>query len=205
MRMKSWIALTGMTVLGLALAGAAIAKTYDLAEIKDGETKELGDGDHKVTATRTGDSVKVSIKGKEGEDKTFSFDVGDGASTVLAIAGDEPGCHKYTFESESGDGTKRDVKVIALASGKGRGEHCMFMGEDGVMLEGPGHHAVKIVKHIDGRMLRCPEGDATMTVEESDSGAYYCPKHNVVLEEVKGERMMKTIVVTDEETEKEAK
>lgn len=214
MRTRTWTALTLVTVMGLALAGAAVAKSFDLKDLKDGETRELGEGDHKVTATRTGDSVKVAIKTKEGEDKSFSFDLGKGDATLLSLTGDDPGCQAFRFETKSEDGKEKEVKVIALASGHGGGgKACMFMGGDGhkFLLEGDdplmlsGADGDVMIEKRVGRMLRCPEGDATMHLEESDGGTYYCPKHNVALEESKGPHIVKRIVITEDGDKDEAK
>jgi hypothetical protein len=63
----------------------------------------------------------------------------------------------------------------AVASGAG--VHLVRIGEDG------------------GKMLRCPEGDATLTLKkgEEDSGPYFCPKHNLKMEPVKEKVFIKKI------------
>jgi hypothetical protein len=46
-------------------------------------------------------------------------------------------------------------------------------------------------------MLRCPEGDATLTLKkgEENSGPYFCPKHNLKMEPVKGNVIIKKVTV----------
>jgi hypothetical protein len=71
--------------------------------------------------------------------------------------------------------------------------------------EEPGIHVIRI--HDDeGRILRCPEGDATLTLKdgEEDEGQYLCPRHKLRMELSKEPILIKKIRVDKKSKDKDA-
>jgi hypothetical protein len=65
--------------------------------------------------------------------------------------------------------------------------------------DSPGHGDVMIfhADPLDGKtVLRCPEGDATVRVDEEEADdTFLCPKHSVPMEQVAAKKLIKTIRV----------
>ena len=187
---------------------AAGIETFDLAKLAPGETKTFGEGDHAVTASRQGDDVVITLKdAPDGGEKTIRCRIGDdnchvltttkgGAGTMLFL-GSEGEKSLFTgtvLDADGGgDGVRREVVVVH----KGDGSEAPGEGETTVVESGGGTAHVKVLRlGGEGNVLRCPEGDTTMTVKKEDLAAgYRCPKHNLALEEVKGARVMRKVVV----------
>jgi len=132
----------------------------------------------------------VMIVKREGEgaddSEAFSWTSEDGDAGTWTTAG----AHGKTIVLQSPEGG-HEIHVVADTDGEpGAAEVIVVGGDDDgggfKMLSGTegGPHAIRI--ELKGKMLRCPEGDATMTVDEGDDAVYLCPKHNVAMEKSDG-------------------
>jgi hypothetical protein len=157
---------------------------FDLADLRDGETRVFGKGDRTITATRDGDQVTLTGTGREGADaldlvcridrdkcKVVTYDEESG-KVMLVV--------KKESECEHGDGDCREISLMmGLADGAvGARSHVVLRADHG-------HASVFVVGEGDHVLLRCPEGDTTMRVakDEAEDG-YLCPKHSIALEKV---------------------
>ena len=183
----SALALAGVLMMGTAAMAGDVQK-FELEDLADGETRELGDGERQVTATRNGDVVTLNVQGEEGKAKTITVDLGDGGGgKVMMIEGD--GHSKFVMRAHDGHNVHKDVRVFT--SNEADDAHNVFV------LDGLGE-GMSWFAEEGADMLRCPEGDVTMTLEKDDAGSYYCPKHNVELERVKGNTFHhRTVVIED--------
>jgi hypothetical protein len=202
-----------ITVL-MSLAGVNLswgdAKVHDLKDLKEGETRTLSEGDTKVTATRKGDTVHLVVVDKDG--KEHAMEIGaTGKAVLMSMEGGKDMAKVIVSREDDGEEQK---KVMVIATGAGHpGELTMLdVGDDaagGAMVwHTEGGEVIKI--DDDAVFLRCPQGDTTMQLAKDDAkGTFYCPKHNVVLEEQKGKGAFcfKTKVIKKEivEEEKEVK
>lgn len=186
----------------------------DLSELGDGETRTFGTGEDVITATREGDVIRITLPRGDGDDERvidcklggpsqcYAFTRGGSAGVkMVVVSGDGPGQLEKKIDViaiGSGDGEKvfrtADSHVILLRNpGDGEAEVETLIGSSG--------HPIELLGH-GKRVLRCPEGDTTMSIEEDDALTYYCPKHNVELEEVEGPRLFSTIEIrTDGDTD----
>jgi hypothetical protein len=181
----------------------------DLSELGDGETRTFGSGEDVITATREGDVIRITLPRGDGDDarvidcklggasQCYAFTSGDSAGVkMVLVSGDVPGQLEKKIEIigiGSGDGenvfTTADSRVIMLRNtGDGDAEVKTLIGS-------PGHHIELLGLGHDKRMLRCPEGDTTMSLDEDDDLTYYCPKHNVELGKVEGHAVFKTLEI----------
>lgn len=63
-----------------------------------------------------------------------------------------------------------------------------FVGGDGEEIDIEAFH--------EGIIMRCPEGDTTMMIDEAEKDeVFLCPKHNVPLEKVEGEGKPHKIII----------
>jgi hypothetical protein len=173
---------------------------FDLADLRDGETKTFGSGDKQLTATRTGDEVALSrpAHGKESAMRVtcklssdhcsvVTFD--DDPEKVMVIV-------QKTRECIDGEGDcDADADVDIVSGVGGPGAHHVIVrkiecnGDDCENLDeaGSADLPMKIVRVHSGPSdrvtLRCPKGDTTMRVapDEADK-SYLCPKHSLRLE-----------------------
>ena len=82
--------LTALLICLLPIASILVAapaipdgmNVIDLSELEDGETREFGQGEHRISATRTGDTVVV----------TMSDPGDDGAAVQTISCGEEDRC-----------------------------------------------------------------------------------------------------------------
>ncbi|MFN7974955.1 MAG: hypothetical protein U0166_21820 [Acidobacteriota bacterium] len=208
--------LTSLILAGvLSLLGVTVTASgdgiIDLKKLADGETKTYGDGDHKITATRHGDKIDITLPEKDGKEHKMTVDVKDGDAMVMTLEDGKDGdaqVHKVIVK-KTGKGTE-DVDV--LSSG-------VLVGDGALVVKtGDGDDERVVVKKIVGdasldlgdlddmTILRCPEGDTTMRVDKGDENALFtCPKHGKALEKVEGGKGFKTIVVTKTIDEKDGK
>ena len=199
------LAIIVLCAVGLLVAGDhEKMSNLKLEDLADGETRTFGEGDHKVTVTRTGDQLTVTIAGLEGlhgkhvllVDGDHGADVETGEDHLLWIGEDGK---VITIKGADADG-----KVMIKTSGDGteieKEVHVIRIGEDGekhaenitidVMKEGGQPHVIKMISkgdhgHGDKTVLRCPEGDTTMVIDKEDAEeTYLCPKHKIEMKPV---------------------
>jgi hypothetical protein len=227
----TWVAKDGETVELHAHAEAMFisdegGETFDLAELRDGETRTFGDGDKQVTVTRAGDIVtierddtdeksKLEILCNTGSDscKVVTFD--DDPEKVMIMV-------QKTRECVNGVGDCNDVDIAIGGLGDfGGGAHhaiirtvkCDDAGECEELEEivgGPeviaigegGPHRKMMIVHADEHgdqvLLRCPEGDSRIHVgqEEADD-TFLCPKHSVPMVKAEQNHFIKKIRVEE--------
>ncbi|MGD8375846.1 MAG: hypothetical protein PVF68_06880 [Acidobacteriota bacterium] len=169
------------------------AETFDLSDLADGETRYFGSGDGEFQATREGDRVVVRFDGEE-PSREITCTIGQERCLVLTP---DAGAGTLILRSD-GDEDSRTISVVrADASGSavfvGSGEAgggtmtVHIDGEDPMRWVDADGGATTIVEvgRSDTVVLRCPEGDTTMTLEKGeDAGPYYCPRHQLELERV---------------------
>jgi len=179
---------------------------FDLSGLADGESRVFGAGSRQLTAVREGDVVRL-VAAKNGERKSLDAScklatdrcqvithegddsnvvvkierrleckngVGDCADVdVVALGHGGPGVWVEKSEDcEGEDCPQREIRVVVAGDGEAHGD-VVFVGED-----------PNTVVHVrDGVLLRCPEGDATLEVEQDEAGqTYLCPKHSVPMQ-----------------------
>lgn len=134
---------------------------------------------------------------------------------------------KKTRTCEEGEGDCEamvDVHLDQLDLGEGPHKilrkmiHCNDEGECEEIDDLAGHGAVKVYADLDGSahgdvmimrageaagdkvVLRCPEGDSTITVDKEEADdVFLCPKHSVPMEKSPHNVVIKTIEVVDED------
>jgi hypothetical protein len=138
-------------------------------------------------------TVMVMRSAGEGaaENEAFSWtsDSGDGTTWTSSASDGKGGEHQIQIVAEA-DGQPGDVKVITVNGGDGEPGEMKVITMDGgdaeafKMLSGSadGPHVIRI--EMRGSTLRCPEGDATLHVDDGDDAVYLCPKHNVAMEKI---------------------
>jgi hypothetical protein len=216
----------GAAALSLSVLVAAPTKQklekVDLSQMKDGETRTLGQGDHVLTATRKGDVITINFGEGDGEKRSLKCNVGKDSCYAMTTSGDGEG--KIVVLNKSGKAGK-DISPVIVHSGNDEDGNFVFAtteGGDGaeIIVDAAGDGMSWITSDDDGLLpgmkllyaqgdggavLHCPEGDATLTLKkgEEDSGPYFCPKHNLKMEKFKGHTFMKKIVVSTDDKEKE--
>ena len=219
----------GAAALSLSVLVAAPTKQklekVDLSQMKDGETRTLGDGDHTLTAKRKGDVITVEF-GEEGDRRTMKCTVGKDSCYAMTTSGD--GAHKIIVINKGK--ADKDSSPVVVHSGTEAGSF-VFATADGA----DGADGEDIILNLDdddmswvaadgdeellpgmkmkmfhmlgdgGTMLSCPEGDATLTLKkgEESSGPYYCPKHNLKMEKAKGHTFTKRIEIKSDAKDKD--
>jgi hypothetical protein len=195
-------------------------ETIDLKELGDGEHRVIVRGDKRIEISREGDIGRI-VREASGDSPehvvscrlssdTCRVVVGNADDTKVAViiekhreCIDGQGDCEAEMDEIDAPGVTRIVvrnKVVCDDSGKcetlsevdGNGSTDDVMVLDGVS----GSHAVMFVGGPQGNMLRCPEGDTTMHVAESDlARGYNCPQHGLPLERVTAKMPMRTIHV----------
>jgi hypothetical protein len=140
---------------------------------KDGDSKELT---KVVLAADGADRKDIMVLADEGDDDAhFVMSTSDSGITWVTADGTEA--------KAGAPGATATATTVVTSDSKtgGSGVHVIKLGDD------------------DQTLLRCPEGDATLTLKkgEENSGPYFCPKHNLKMEAVKGHVFLKKIEVTD--------
>ena len=142
--MRDRLALTwvlGVTVLLLlgipALAGNAHffgerGEEFDLADLRDGESRTFGDGEDQLTAVRDGDVVTLSRPGNgERRDLALECRVGTDTCKVITIEGDDGDQIMVVVEKRrecvNGEGDcDFDLDHIVMMEGAGDGHHVVI-------------------------------------------------------------------------------
>jgi hypothetical protein len=172
---------------------------FDLSQLADGETRYFGPQERAVAVTRGGDEVVMTITGDGGEtheikcnvveDSCLLLESGEGGQASLMISSSHglhgEGLPEFLFvDDEDLAGGKR-VLIQALHAADNEfvfanpGSHWVSDEEDGQ------NQFLRILGD-PGTMVRCPEGDTTMRLDEGESAeGYYCPRHNALMEKVK--------------------
>ena len=222
-------------LLGLTMGAAALSlsvlvaaptaskqklEKVDLSQMKDGETRTLGQGDHVLTATRKGDVITINFGDEDGGKRSIKCNVGKDSCYAMTSSGD--GMSKMIVVNKSGKSDK-DLPVI-VHSGDDDGTNFVFATSEGgddaeIIVDAVGdgmswvsadddeaHHAMKMFHLNDGgTVLQCPEGDATLTLKkgEESTGPYFCPKHNLKMEKSKAHTFVRKIEISSDDKEKD--
>jgi len=117
--------------------------------------------------------------GGEGKTMVFHPEGGEQEIQIIAEADGEPGEVKV-ITVNGVDGEPGEMKVITMDAADAEGFKMLHESAGGP-------HVIRI--EVKGSMLRCPEGDATMHVDDGDEAVYLCPKHNVALEKSDATKM----------------
>jgi hypothetical protein len=184
------------------------AGVIDLSDLRDGETRTFGSGEHAIDVTREGDVIRITLPRGDGDDaKVIDCKLG-GSGGCYAFSTDHTvGVKMIVVDGDDDGAIKRKIEVIKIGEDGGNVFHHRDANVLAWSTAGDGDLDVLAAAHVlhlgDGkRVLRCPEGDTTMRLEKDDDRTFYCPQHNVELDEVEIERIMKRIVIdTDEDEE----
>jgi hypothetical protein len=169
---------------------------FDLSDLADGETRYFGDPDRELAATRNGDEVTLSFPDTDRALKEITCNLETDRCFVLTSDDDDGIARVMLMMSGAAEGMNMQdlfltTGAVAHAGSEGRLMIRAHTGDDG---EGTfawvsaldDHHGELL--HLDGKagtLLRCPEGDTTMRLGKDESpDGYYCPRHDVPLEEV---------------------
>lgn len=155
---------------------------------------------------------KLRWKTDGGPHFAYRIDTDGGHAVVFdreSVAADEKQVEVLAVRtSDEGLGERLTVLLDRLGLSAGQAETSEDDGETTIVVkrakgqplkwvtagEGEGVAGVVVELEDDRKVLRCPEGDTTMRVDRDEPRTFYCPQHNVVLEEVEPERrMIKTI------------
>jgi hypothetical protein len=203
--------------------GEGDGENFDLEDLADGETQTFGEGEKQVTVSRLGDVVtidraargeaqKLELKCNVATDSCQVITFEDNPEKVMIVVKKERTCIDGV-----GDCTAT-VDVMLDSMNLPHGAHAMIqkvecddkgncetfedvqgMGNVKVItdFDGPGHGNVMVfhADSADGKtLLRCPEGDATVRVDEQEADdTFLCPKHSVPMEQVSAKKLIKTI------------
>jgi hypothetical protein len=198
---------------------------FDLSDLADGEERTFGSGDKRITVARKGNQIIITHGGEKqiktvctvdrDECKILTFD-GDPERIGLIIKkvgglGDGEDCDHdlATLDLHDGDGKIMVVKTVGCGGGEGPHSVIRIDGDEAIssgfvksfVLGGEGHRLI-LGTEGGGVMLRCPEGDTTMHVEEEDADqVFLCPMHSVPLEKVEGKHRIHKIMIHEEKDE----
>jgi len=190
----------------------------DLSELAEGETRTFGGGEDVITATREGDVIRIALPRGDDDDARVIDCKLEGPSQCYAFTSGDSAGVKMVMVSADGPGQlEKKIDIIGIGSGDGKNvfrtadSHVIMLRNAGdgeaevkTLIGSPGHPMELLTLGDDMRMLRCPEGDTTMNLDAEDALTYYCPKHNVELEEAKGHPFFKTIEIhtdTDDDSD----
>ena len=199
-----WVSNDGKShVVGVAgMHGIMIddegGERFDLADLRDGETRVFGRGDKQLTARRDGDEVELTrpARGKESalrvtcklsSDQCSVMTFGDDPDKVVVLVEKERVC----VNGEGDCDADADIDIVRGFAGHGGARVIMTdldcTDEDCEELGNPDGRMKIIRVHTthDGSSvsLRCPKGDTTMRVESDEADkTYLCPKHSLRLE-----------------------
>jgi len=200
--------MLGVMPADIQILGDGDVEKFDLSELGDGETRTFGEGDHTITATREGDEISIKIAGKDGDMRTITCTANAGECMAIT-SGDGDGPQMFmlrnTVGGDDGDHRVEVVKIVSdHAALESHGVVDVWVGdhpgaeldEDVIVMSG-GPRVLAFVGE-GGHRLRCPEGDATLTLEEDDDTTYYCPKHNIEMEKADIPTMERRVLVIKE-------
>jgi hypothetical protein len=133
---------------------------------------DAGKDGKKTVTTRV-----VASGDSAGEKNIMVFTPDDGDENVI-IKELEPGMKWVTSQVDVDDDSG---EVIIHSDGEG-----MAVVTTDISETEPGVKVIRIVAE-GGTVLRCPEGDATLTLKkgEEKTGPYFCPRHNLKMEPAK--------------------
>ena len=214
-RILALLAILALCAVTALVAGDhhAELQTLKLEDFADGESRTFGEGDHKVVVTRNGDKLSVKIDGLDGlhgkhvmiggagHDIECGSDDGDcniwvsEDGNIITLGEGGIGGHAMFFSDDGAHGDiEKEVHVVRIGEG---GENTFTVdveGEGGphiVKMIGGGHHAAHgnamfiTSGDSDKTVLRCEEGDTTMTVDsERAEEVFFCPQHKTELKPV---------------------
>ena len=175
-------------------------ETIKLEDLADGESRTWGEGDHSITATRKGEEVTLTVHTRNGE-KTLRFTTGKDSSSRMTL--DADGKSLVVLERLEGKAGDDEGTFIITADADESGRVRIHgTGPDAVITtahveeSGPGTKVIRIVAE-GGTLLRCPEGDATLTLKkgEEETGPYFCPRHNLKMEPSREPVIMKEMKI----------
>ena len=182
-------------------------ESFDLAELRDGETRTFGEGQKQVTVARVGDVVTIVRDESEEKSKLeIQCDTGRDTCKVITFSDDPEKVMimiQKTRECVNGVGDCDDVDIAFDSIGEGGhaiirtvkcndagdcehfenvvgGSEVIAIGDYG----GQPHHKMVIVHsdemNSDSVLLRCPEGDSKIHVDKDEAAdTFLCPKHSV--------------------------
>lgn len=235
MRKLAWMG-TAVAALALGFASPALShgphagkiaidsgERVDLSELADGESRTFGDGEHAITATRTGDVIAIgvgdeSIECLAGEDHCFvilaSKDDGEEVKLLVRSGDDSDLDHEVRvmeFSTVAGDCDMDDCDMddcgmddcaadceMHAVHGDARwvedGGKDIRIFIDDADGEAGMPHLIRL--HSEGVVLRCPEGDTTMRLrkDEAAKGPFFCPLHNLELEKVEPAKLHRELL-----------
>jgi hypothetical protein len=214
---KTWVTAEDRTIVldGKDAVFGEGAEVLNVADLRDGESRTVGSGEKQVTVSRTGDNVTIRRDANGGDGRMeIDCDVTRDSCKIMTIAGDPEKVMimvEKTRECVNGVGDCGNVAHVDVAEG---GKHhvvirkvkcddagnCNEVHEvvGGVAVQADGPHAVFVRKAFDDSKvhLACPEGDATLHVDQEEAeDVFLCPKHNVPLERL--EPKVVTVEVDD--------
>ena len=173
---------------------------FDLSELADGETRYFGPPEREVAVARKGDEVVMTLSGEDGETHEIKCNVVEDGCFILTGGEDDDasimimntrGSHghgkgNFVFLDDESLADSKQVLIQALSAVDNEfvfGDHGMQWVSDDE--DAGGHRKLFGMLAEPGTMVRCPEGDTTMRLEEDESAeGYYCPRHNVLMEKV---------------------
>jgi len=197
----------------VSIVGDEAAEIVDLSSLSDGETRTFGSGEHVITATRNGESIAIALPaGEDGRVKTIDCRLGGPGGCFAFTTGDAAGVKVIAVDGQGGDSVRRKVEIVRIGGDEGtafsdhEAQVLVLKGDGDVdaqwesLIDLGGAHGQVVRLHGDERILRCPEGDTTMRLDEDDTATYSCPRHDVALEplEVRGGGVHKIVIRTDE-------
>ncbi len=212
-----WVAESGHAIVLPEGANAMVisegGETFDLANLRDGESRTFGQGEKQVTSTRLGDLVTIARTAGEGKPLEVQCLVGQDLCQVTTFA-DQPEkvmiMIQKTRECVHGTGDcdkTMDITAQALPHGAHAIVHKVKCDDAGncEKFEDISHHGIRIIADVEGDpgnanviildsaapgagvLLRCPQGDATVKVSAEEAGdTFLCPKHSVPMEQAAG-------------------
>ncbi len=170
---------------------------FDLSELADGETRYFGPPEREVAVARIGDEVVMTLPGDDGETHEIKCNVVENGCFILTGGEDDDasimimntrGSHGngnfVFFDDESLSDSKQVlIRTLSAVDDESFGGHDLQWISDDE--DADGHRMLFRMLAEPGTMVRCPEGDTTMRLEENESAeGYYCPRHDLLMEKV---------------------
>lgn len=203
-----WTLVLGLT---LAVAAAAVAgsdntfvfsphgkhlERIDLSDLADGETRTFGEGDLQVTATRRGDIIEIEYPAGD-RSRTLECVLGEGSCYVMVSDDDSARAFIVSVAQEhAGHGLAHAEAALSWTSDDGEVHVIPEDADFHFFAEGEGHAVMQLSGSSDVSVFECPEGDTTMRLKKDEvAGTYFCPQHNLELEQVEAQHRVHKIKV----------
>jgi hypothetical protein len=184
-------AATALLAAGGHMVVGGNDQKVDLNDLYDGETRVFGEGEHQLTATRKGDVVILNNAGEsDNQELVLECQLDTDKCTIITGADDNRTMVmiRKTAECEDGQDCMKMEHNIRVHEMHG-GAHGVWISDDGdqeVLSIGDGPN-VFAFRGSSKTMLRCPEGDTTMSVDKAEAeDTFLCPRHSVPLEKLSG-------------------